>query len=228
MNIQEEITKAKIWINKGQNFPFFGYLLFQLKTIEDKNIPTIGTNGEALYFNPDFLKRFNVPCYKVASACLTDRELLTNIRETGKPVILSTGMSSSSEIRKAVKLLGQDKLILLSCVSTYPTTKLEEQNLDVINTLKNIYDCPIGYSGHEPDTFPTLIAMALGANMVERHITLGRTMYGSDQASSLERKGLEMICQRARELPKILGNGEKNITESEKPIMKKLRRVDTI
>ena len=176
----------------------------------------------------DFLEKFDIPCYKIASASLTDKGLLEKIKTTNKPTILSTGMSDTDQIRRAVKILGEDNLILLSCVSSYPTTNLADQNLKVIETLKKEYSCPVGYSGHEADTFPTLMAMALGANVVERHITLGRTMYGSDQAASLERKGLEMICNRAKDIPLLLGDGIKKITDSEIPISAKLRKVDTI
>ncbi|MBU2576880.1 MAG: N-acetylneuraminate synthase family protein [Nanoarchaeota archaeon] len=176
----------------------------------------------------DFLEKFDVSCYKIASASLTDKGLLERIKATNKPIILSTGMSDAEQVRKAVDILGEDNLVLLSCVSAYPTLNLADQNLKVIETLKKSYSCPVGYSGHEPDTFPTLMAMALGANVIERHITLGRTMYGSDQASSLEKKGLEVICNRAKEIPRILGDGKKTVTDSEVPISAKLRRVDTI
>ena len=175
----------------------------------------------------DFLEEFNVPCYKVASACLTDKELLEKIKKTGKPIILSTGMSEMHQIRNAVNFLGEDNLVLLSCVSTYPTNDRKELNLNFIRELQDSFNCPIGYSGHETDTLPTLMAMTLGAQVVERHITLSKTMYGSDQAASLEREGLEYICQKAKEIPTILGREKKRILPSEVPILKKLRRVDT-
>lgn len=176
----------------------------------------------------EFLERFDVPCYKIASACLTHREMLEKIKQTGKPIILSTGMSNHDQIKKAVKLLGQENLILLACTSTYPTLNLEDQNLKTILTLKKIHNCPVGYSGHEPDIFPTLMAMTLGAHVIERHITLGRTFYGSDQVSSLEKKGLQIICHRAKQTPIILGDGVKRILDSEIPIMENLRKKDNL
>ncbi|MFH0875113.1 MAG: N-acetylneuraminate synthase family protein [archaeon] len=176
----------------------------------------------------DFLEKFNVPCYKIASASITDKKLLSKIKSIGKPIILSTGMSTIEQIRNAVNYLGQDNLIILHCTSTYPTTNLNEFDLKVINTFKKIFNCPIGYSGHEPDTFPTIMAMVLGATVIERHITLSRVMFGSDQAASLERKGTILICQRARDIPILLGSSKKKVHPSETPIISKLRRVNDL
>ncbi len=129
---------------------------------------------------------FNPPCYKIASACLTDDNLLKHIRSKNKPIILSTGMSTMEQIRHAVDILGKDNLILLHCVSTYPA-KISELNLMTILTLQKVFpEIPIGYSGHEVGLAPSLMAVVLGAVMVERHITLDRAMWGSDQAASLE------------------------------------------
>ncbi len=130
----------------------------------------------------EFLEKFNVPCHKIASACITDKELLIKIKETKKPVILSTGMSTLKQINKAVKLLGEENLIILHCTSTYPTAE-SEHNLNTLKTLRKYFNCPIGYSGHETGIWPTIIATALGACVLERHITLDRTMFGSDQAA---------------------------------------------
>lgn len=172
----------------------------------------------------DFLEKFNVPCYKVASACLTDDELLRHIKSKGKPIILSTGMSTEEQIKHAVEVLGQDNLILLHCTSTYPS-RSEELNLLAIKWLKENYDCPIGYSGHETGILEPAIAVALGACCVEKHITLDRAMWGSDQAASLEPRGLQLLVRDVRLISSVLGNGKKIVFESELPIIQKLRKV---
>jgi len=175
----------------------------------------------------DFIDRFNPPCYKIASASLTDDNLLKYTKAKGKPIILSTAMSTMNEIEHAVGILEQKPtpgLIILHCTGTYPS-KLEELNLNVITTLKKKFDWPIGYSGHEVGVPSSIIAAALGACMIERHITLDRAMWGSDQAASLEPKGLQMLVSNLRELPVILGDGVKKVFDSEIPIKKKLRRI---
>lgn len=172
----------------------------------------------------DFLEKFNVPCHKVASAMLTDDELLKKFRATGKPIILSTGMSTEEQIRHAVEMLGQDDLILLHCTSTYPCPD-EELNLKVILWLKNNFNCPVGYSGHEVSVYSSLVAVALGGCLVERHITLDRAMFGSDQAASLEPQGLNRLVRDIKRFPVWLGDGQKRVFESEIPILEKLRRV---
>lgn len=171
----------------------------------------------------DFLEKFNVPCYKIASACLTDDELLKYVRSKGKPVILSTGMSTKEEIEHAVEILGQDDLILLHCTSTYPS-KVEELNLKVISWLKEEFACPVGYSGHETGVVEPVMATVLGACAVEKHITLDRAMWGSDQAASLEPQGLIRMIRDIKEIPGCLGDGEKKVFESEMPILQKLRK----
>ena len=171
----------------------------------------------------DFIDKFNPPCYKIASASLTDDELLKYTRAKGKPVLLSTGMSTMDEIRHAVDILGEDNLIIFHCTSTYPTDS-EEANLRVIETLKQEFNCPIGYSGHERGITPSIVAVALGACAVERHITVDRTNWGSDQAASLETAGLYHMVRDIRQLPSLMGDGKKVVYESEKPIIKKLRR----
>ncbi len=171
----------------------------------------------------DFLEEFDAPCYKIASASLTDKNLLDKIKKTGKPIILSTGMSTPNQIDNAVNFLGEKNLVLLSCVSTYPTMNPAEQNLGWIAYLKESYSCPIGYSGHEPNTRPTILAMALGAEAIERHITLTRTMWGSDHASSLEPQGLTKILSWRNDIPILIGNSEKRVLDSEIPIRDKLR-----
>lgn len=175
----------------------------------------------------NFLEQFDVPCYKIASPCLTDKDLLLKIKATGKPIILSTGMSKLEEIKKAVAILGEENLVIMHCTSTYPT-KIHEINLNIIKEYQKYFNCPIGYSGHEPGIYPTLIAATLGANVIERHITLDRSMFGNDQAASLEKEGITRICQFVRYLPIYLGREIKIVHESEKAIMKKLRRVDNL
>lgn len=172
----------------------------------------------------DFLEKFDVPCYKIASACLTDNELLKKVRATGKPVILSTGMSTIEQIRHATNVLGEQDLILLQCTATYPS-KDEELNLKVIPWLKENFDCPIGYSGHEVGVYSSIVAAVLGACLVERHITLDRAMWGSDQAASLEPQGLNRLVRDIRLIPVWLGDGKKRVFESEIPILEKLRKI---
>ena len=171
----------------------------------------------------DFIEQFDVCAHKISSACLTDIELLKKIKSTNKPVLLSTGMSTIDEIDKAVDILGTDKLIIYHCTSTYPTSN-NEINLNAIPMLKERYNCPIGFSGHERGIFPSSAAVILGACSVERHITLDRTMWGSDQAASLEPEGLRKLVRDIRNVKDILGDGIKVVYESELPIRKKLRR----
>lgn len=177
----------------------------------------------------DFLENFGVVAHKIASASLTDKSLLKKIRGTNKPVFLSTGMSTIDQIEKAVEILDINNLILLHAVSSYPV-KDSDLNLSVINTLKKTFpNVPIGYSGHEVGVLPSVIAVAkFGAVCVERHITLDRAMWGSDQSASLELPGMVKMVRDIREIPKLIGNGEKIIQEIEIGPMNKLRRVNTI
>lgn len=172
----------------------------------------------------DFMEGFDVPCYKIASASLTDDNLLKYTRSKGKPVLLSTGMSTMEQIRHAVSVLGEDDLILYHCTSTYPSNA-DETNLRVIETFRKEFSCPIGYSGHERGVTPSVLAVALGANSVERHITTDRTNWGSDQAASLEMAGLYHLVRDVRQTPVLLGDGEKVVYPRELPIIDKLRRV---
>lgn len=171
----------------------------------------------------DFIEQFDVCAHKISSACLSDTELLKKVKSTNKPILLSTGMSTIEEIDEAVKTLGNDNLVIYHCTSTYPT-KNNEINLKVIPKLKERYNCPIGFSGHEKGIFPSSAAVILGACSIERHITLDRTMWGSDQAASLEPEGLRKLVRDIRNIPDILGDGNKVVYESELPIRKKLRR----
>ncbi|MER5929460.1 N-acetylneuraminate synthase family protein [Streptomyces sp. NPDC002054] len=175
-----------------------------------------------------FLEKFDVPCHKVASASLTDDELLRALRATGKPVILSTGMSTPEQIRHAVEVLGSENTILLHATSTYPAVT-EELNLRVIHALEAAYpNIPIGYSGHEIGLQTTVAAVAMGATVVERHITLDRAMWGSDQAASVEPGGLQRLVRDIRVIEEAKGDGIKKVYESELGPMKKLRRVQGV
>jgi N-acetylneuraminate synthase len=172
----------------------------------------------------DFIEQFDVPCYKIASACLTDDNLLRHTRSKGKPIILSTGMSTIDEIDHAVAVLGREDLILLHATSVYPAY-YPELNLNAIRGLQERYRVPVGYSGHETGLPSTVAAVALGACCLERHITLDRAMWGSDQAASLEPNGITKIVSYVRIVEQSLGDGVKRVLEREHPIIKKLRRV---
>jgi len=170
----------------------------------------------------DFIEQFNPACYKIASASLTDDDLLKHINEMGRPMILSTGMSTMDEIRHAVSLLDNDRLLISHCTSTYPC-KPGELNLRMIQTLKQEFNCPIGYSGHEVGLQTTLASTVLGACFVERHITLDRAMWGSDHAASVEPGGLMRLVRDIRVIEMAMGNGVKRVYESELSSIKKLR-----
>jgi N-acetylneuraminate synthase len=173
----------------------------------------------------DFMEQFSTPAYKIPSASLTDHDLLRYLRKTGKPIILSTGMSTYDQIEGAVDLLGTDNLAITHCTSTYPCEP-EELNLKMIQTLRDQFPTvPIGYSGHEVGLVPSTIAVALGACIVERHLTLDRAMWGSDQAASVEPGGFERLVKYIRVTEAALGDGVKKVYESEMGSLKKLRRV---
>ena len=172
----------------------------------------------------DFLEGFNVPCQKVASACLTDSELLTAINKTRTTTILSTGMSSMQEIDKAVSLLNDVPLAIAQATSTYPA-EASELNLRAIQTFAEKYKVPVGYSGHERGLQVTIAAVALGATFIERHITLDRSMWGTDHSASLEPEGLKKLVRDIRIIELALGDGKKKVYDSEIPIRAKLRRV---
>ena len=173
----------------------------------------------------DFIESFDPPCYKAASASLTDIPLLKKMRATGRPLILSTGMSTAEEIDAAVKAVGRENLLVAHSTSSYPCPP-EHLNLNMIRTLKAGYpECPIGYSGHEVGLAPTWAAVTLGATFVERHITLDRAMWGSDQAASVEIVGLLRMVANIRDIERSLGDGVKRIYEGEISARSKLRRV---
>jgi N-acetylneuraminate synthase len=170
----------------------------------------------------EFIEQFDVPCFKIASACLTDESLLRRTRATGKPIVLSTGMSTLAEIDRAIETIGTDDLILLHTVSTYPA-RYDELNLRVIATLRERYGVPVGYSGHESGLASSVAAVALGACVVERHITVDRSMWGSDQAASLEPSGLIRLLRDIRLVETSLGSADKRVLERELPIVARLR-----
>lgn len=172
----------------------------------------------------DFIEQFNPPCYKVASASITDDALLQYINDMGRVVVLSTGMSTMEEIRHAASLFDQERLLLAHATSSYPCPP-EELNLRMIQTLMREYDLPIGYSGHEIGLQTTYAAVVLGACLVERHITLDRAMWGSDQAASVEPQGFSRMVRDIRVIERALGDGVKKVYPSEQVIKSKLRRV---
>jgi N-acetylneuraminate synthase len=175
----------------------------------------------------DFMERFDPPCYKGASASLTDHELLRKMKSTGRPLVISTGMSTIQEIRDGVEAAGRDHLLIAHATSTYPCP-VHELNLRMLGTLKQMYpECPIGYSGHETGLSPTWAAVTLGATFVERHITLDRAMWGSDQAASVEIGGLMRLVSNIRDIERSLGDGVKRVYAGELPQIQKLRRVKT-
>lgn len=171
----------------------------------------------------DFIDQFNPPVYKIASASLTDDDLLHHINAKGRPLMLSTGMSTLEEIRHAFSLLDKDSLLIAHSTSAYPC-KPSELNLRMIQTLKKEFDCPVGYSGHEVGLQTTLAAVTLGAAFVERHITLDRAMWGSDQAASVEPGGLMRLVRDIRVIEEAMGDGIKRVYESEVPLIERLRR----
>ena len=175
----------------------------------------------------DFLNQYDIPFIKIPSALLTDLELIKESVKTGKKIIISTGMSTIEEIDSAVntikKVNAEAKYAILHCNSTYPAPN-DELNLNCIKTLKDKYKCEVGYSGHEFGLTTTIASVCLGATIIERHITLDRTMWGTDQMCSVEPQGLIKLVRGIKELNKALGDGEKIVTETEKPIREKLRK----
>ena len=173
----------------------------------------------------DFINRFQVPCYKIASASLTDDRLLRHTRDAAgkRPILLSTGMSTLEQVDRAIEALGRENLILIHTTSVYPAYS-EELSLKVIQTLRGRYDLLVGYSGHETGLASSVAAVALGACVVERHITLDKTMWGSDQAASLEPTGLTRLICDIRQIEESMGDGIKRVFEREIPVMMKLRR----
>jgi N-acetylneuraminate synthase len=171
-----------------------------------------------------FLRKYNCPYNKIASAMVTHIPFVTELASEGKPTFLSTGMCNFEDIDKAVEILRKKgcPIILMHTVSTYPAAE-KDLNLSVMHTLRERYSLPVGYSGHEPSVSPSLMAAAMGAVAIERHITLDRAMYGSDQAASLELPGLVSLLGSIRKVSTCVGHNVKQITPAEEGIAMKLR-----
>jgi N-acetylneuraminate synthase len=192
------------------------------KYCEERRIPWFSSVWDEP--SATFMEEFDPPCHKVPSAGLTDHDLLRYLRSTGRPVILSTGMSTMDEIEAAVEVLGTENLLITHATSTYPCDP-DELNLRMIQTLRERFPCPIGYSGHEVGLIPTVVAVTMGACLVERHITLDRAMWGSDQAASVEPGGFSRLMKYIRVSEEAFGDGIKQVYESELGALQKLRRV---
>lgn len=171
-----------------------------------------------------FLRQYDLKYNKIASAMNTHAELLRAVAEERKPTFISTGMSTYEQVDAAIKIFNdaQCPFTLMHCVATYPALE-EELNLQMIHKLRERYQCPVGYSGHEPSVSPSVIAAAMGAVAIERHITLDRAMYGSDQAASLERPGFATMISQLRKIPAVVGNGVKDVSVREQSTAAKLR-----
>lgn len=171
-----------------------------------------------------FLRQYHLKYNKIASAMITHEDLVRTVGEERKPTFLSTGMSTYDQIDAAVQIMRECEcpFMLMHCVATYPAGE-DELNLQTIHKLRARYRCPVGYSGHEPSVSPSVIAAVMGAMAIERHITLDRAMYGSDQAASLERAGLETLVTQIRKIPLVLGNGVKDVSAAEQTNAAKLR-----
>ncbi len=172
----------------------------------------------------DFLEQFDPIAYKVPSASLTDNGLIDKLNSTGRPIILSTGMSTMEQIRESVGHFDMNKLAITHATSAYPCDP-SELNLRMVETLTKEFDCPVGYSGHEVGLIPSVVAVGLGASIVERHFTLDRSMWGTDQSASVEPGGMERLVKYIRVTEQALGDGVKKVYDSEIPSLKKLRRV---
>jgi len=174
----------------------------------------------------EFILNYDVPFIKIPSAKLTEKKLITESAKSGKPLVVSTGMSTIEEIDEAVEILEKyaSQYVLMHCNSAYPAPD-PELNIKCIQTLQKRYKCPIGYSGHEYGLEPTVFATILGAKVIERHITLDHAMWGTDQSSSLEIAGIDTLKKRIKDINLILGDGKKIVTENERAIRKKLRGV---
>ena len=194
---------------------------------KEKDIPWFASAWDI--GSQEFLKQYGLSYNKVASAMLTDRALLEMIAQEGKYTFISTGMSTLMEIHKAVKIFDEAKCPyeLMHCCSVYPMAD-SDANLAVIETLRKEFSCDVGYSGHEKGIIVSCAAAALGATSIERHITLDRAMYGSDQAASLEIAGLQKMTTYIRTIESAIGSPEKKVSEKEKEIAAKLRRINSL
>lgn len=176
----------------------------------------------------DFLEQYNPPCYKIASASNTDVALMKHIVSKGRPILVSTGMTNDVMIKKIVETLGEKNLVLFHCTSTYPSADHELNLNNIPRLIKEYPKAFIGYSGHEPGVYSSLVAAALGACVIERHITLNRAMWGSDQSASLESEGLRRLSRVLKQVKAWMGDSQKEILPSERPIIEKLRRKNTL
>ena len=172
----------------------------------------------------DFLEQFDPIAYKVPSASLTDTGLVDKLNATGRPIILSTGMSTMEQIRASVAHFDMDRLAITHATSAYPCDP-KELNLRMVETLAQEFDCPVGYSGHEVGLIPSVVAVGLGATIIERHFTLDRAMWGTDQSASVEPSGMARLVKYIRVTEQALGDGVKKVYDSELPSLNKLRRV---
>lgn len=207
-------------LKRGLEFGYDEYVMID-RHCRDRGIGWFASCWDRV--SVDFVEAFDPPCYKIASACLVDDDLLRCHRRNARPLLLSTGMSSVEQIDHAVDVLGDGELMLLHCTSAYPSS-VEELNLSVIPWLAERYDVPVGYSGHEVGLATTIAAVALGARVVERHLTLDRAMWGSDQAASVEPQGMARLVKDIRAIELAMGDGVKRIYESELPVRRKLQR----
>jgi len=173
----------------------------------------------------EFLMKYDVPFIKIPSAKITDKELVEQTAKAGKPLFISSGMSTIEEVDNAINIVEKHlskNYVLFHCNSTYPA-KLDELNMQMITTLKQRYNCLVGYSGHEYEIMPSVTAPIYGACAIERHITLDHKMWGTDHAASLEVRGMDFLAKRVYDTKLIAGDGIKMITESEKKVREKLR-----
>tara|TARA_B100000282_G_scaffold296866_1_gene280626 strand:+ start:2496 stop:3329 length:834 start_codon:yes stop_codon:yes gene_type:complete len=227
-----EHQKQKIRETPWGNIPYIDYkykVEFEKEEYDeiDRYCKERGIDWSASPWDLDslnFLDQYDIPFIKIPSAMLTNEELIKKTAQTGKKIILSTGMSTMEEINQAVVWLMSEQadFALLHCNSAYPAP-LEDLNLSCIKTLKDIYKCEVGYSGHEFRLGTTVAAVYLGATILERHITLDRSMWGSDHLSSIEPQGLIKLVRGVRELEVAFGDGVKRVTDGELPSRKKLR-----
>ena len=170
------------------------------------------------------MRKYNFKFNKIASAMATNKDFVNLVASEGIPTFASTGMTTYEDIDELVNIFKKNKcdLMLMHTVSTYPSLE-EDLNLKMIQKLESRYNLPVGYSGHEVSVSPSVIAVSLGAKAIERHITIDRAMYGSDQAASLQPSGFRQLCEIIRKIPPIIGDGKKKILDKEFDIAKKLR-----
>jgi len=187
-----------------------------------KNIIWIASSWDISSIN--FLKRYDLPALKIPSALIADKEYLNALKRFNKPLFVSTGMAEIQLVKKVVDFLGEEKIILLHTVSSYPA-RPESINLKVIKTYQELFECPVGYSGHEVGLQITLAAVSLGAKVIERHITLDRSMWGTDQAASVEPVGLIRLTRDIRIIESAIGDGKKKILPEELEVERRLRKV---